>query len=116
MSSSGRAYAPLVDAVHVVAAAGAAQNIPDPKVTAVSRYTLTANCVFTLPSPVAGTAFTVQAVQDATGGRTATFTGAKWPGGAAPVLSTSAGAVDVLTFICIDGASWEGFVAGKGVT
>lgn len=38
--------------------------------------------------------------QDATGGRTLSYSSAiKWPGGTAPTLSTSANAVDVLTFL-----------------
>lgn len=38
--------------------------------------------------------------QDATGGRTLSYSSAiKWPGGTAPTLSTNANAVDVLTFL-----------------
>jgi hypothetical protein len=45
----------------------------------------------------------VYLAQDATGGRTASFAGVKWPDGAAPELSTSAGAVDCLVFDSFDG-------------
>ena len=45
----------------------------------------------------------VYLAQDATGGRTASFAGVKWPDGAAPELSTRAGAVDCLVFDSFDG-------------
>jgi hypothetical protein len=36
----------------------------------------------------------------------------KWPGGAAPTLSTGAGKIDYFSFICTDGTNWAGFTAG----
>lgn len=46
--------------------------------------------------------------QDATGGRTLAYGSAfKWPGGLAPVLSTAANAVDILSFVS-DGTSMFG--------
>lgn len=115
LAASDVSAAPLVESVNTVAASGTAQTIPDPSVQSISRVTLTGNCVFTMPAAAAGKSFTVVLVQDATGSRTSTFTGAKWPGGTAPTLSTAASAVDVLTFLCADGASWLGFLAGKGM-
>jgi len=108
-------FAPLVESVNTVTTSGTAQTIPDPSVQSISRVTLTGNCVFTMPAAAAGKSFTVVLVQDATGSRTSTFTGAKWQGGTAPTLSTAASAVDVLTFLCADGASWLGFLAGKAM-
>jgi hypothetical protein len=54
--------------------------------------------------------------QDAIGGRTVTWPEAvRWPGGLPPVTSAAANAVDVLTFVTVDGgASWYGFLGGKG--
>jgi len=66
---------------------------------------LTANFTLSLinSAPVGGLAISngqtilVWLVQDATGGRVATWTGIKWPGGSAQTLSTSANAIDLLT-------------------
>lgn len=115
LAASDVSAAPLVESVNTVASSGTAQTLPDPSVQSKSRITLTGNCTFTMPTPVAGKSFTVSLIQDATGSRTATFTGVKWPGGTAPTLSTAAGAKDKLTFDCDDGSTWDGFLAGKGM-
>jgi hypothetical protein len=47
----------------------------------------------------------VYCVQDAAGGRTASFAGVKWPDGAAPELSSAPGAVDCLVFDSFDGGA-----------
>lgn len=96
---------------------GAAVTLPDVTTATVHRYTLTANCAFTLPAPAAGKSFTLVLVQDATGSRTATYTPpsgtVKWPGGTAPTLTTTATKIDVLSFLCADGANFLGFVSGQ---
>ena len=60
--------------------------------------TLTANCTFTFTAPagvVAGV--TLRLIQDGTGSRLVTWPAAvKWPGAAAPVLTTTAAAVDII--------------------
>ena len=55
--------------------------------------------------------------QDATGGRSVTWpTGTKWPLGVAPTLTTTANAINVVTFMTIDGGTtWLGFLAGAGM-
>ena len=48
----------------------------------------------------------LRVVQDATGTRTLTYAGGgnfRWPGGTAPVLSTAANAVDLISFVRIGG-------------
>lgn len=108
------AYARLVEAVNTVATSGAAQTIPDPSVQSVTDVTLTAATVaLTFPTLAAGKAFTVVVRQDGTGSRLVTWPGTvKWPGGAAPTLSTAASAIDVFTFLTPAGTSWYGFPAG----
>ena len=77
----------------------------------VLSYTLTGNCTFTMPAATSGTSFIVRLVQDATGGRTAVFTGVKWPGAVAPVITpTASTGVDVLSFVCIN-SLWHGTFA-----
>ena len=59
-------------------------------------------------TPTTGTSVTLMIRQDATGSRTITWgTSYKWPGGAAPVLSTGAGKRDVFSFIS-DGTNLYG--------
>lgn len=63
--------------------------------------TLGTNATLSNPTNmVAGTTYMLVVIQDGTGSRTLGYgTAYKWPGGAAPVLSTAAGSRDVLTFI-----------------
>ena len=77
----------------------------------VLSYTLTGNCTFTMPTATSGTSFIVRLIQDATGGRTAVFTGVKWPGGTVPTITTTASTgVDIISFVCI-ASIWYGNAA-----
>jgi hypothetical protein len=74
----------------------------------VQTVTLTGNCTFTMPTATAGKSFIIIIVQDATGGRTATFTSVKWPGGTAPTITTTASTGrDIISFFS-DGTNWYG--------
>jgi hypothetical protein len=54
---------------------------------------------FSFTAPNGPCSLTLRIVQDGTGGRTASWPGTvKWSGGSAPVLSTAASAVDIITF------------------
>lgn len=80
----------------------------------VLTATLTASTetTFTMPTPTAGQSFLLILSQaDPTGAGTAVFSGVLWPGGEAFEATSTAGAVDVLTFVS-DGASWFGSSAG----
>jgi hypothetical protein len=104
----------LVETVNTVAAAGAAQTLPDVPTATINRLTLTAACTVSFPTAAAGKSFTLVLAQDATGGRTVTWPGTvKWAGGTAPTLTAAAGKVDVFTFVCADGTNWLGFTAGQ---
>jgi hypothetical protein len=77
----------------------------------VQTVTMTGNCTFTMPATTNGTSFIVRLIQDATGGRTATFTGVKWPGGTVPTITTTASTgVDIISFVCI-ASVWYGNAA-----
>jgi hypothetical protein len=77
----------------------------------VLSYTLTGNCTFTMPATTSGTSFIVKLIQDGTGGRTATFTGVKWPGGTVPTITTTATTgTDIISFVCIN-SIWYGNAA-----
>ena len=74
--------------------------------------TLTAStaCTFTMPSVASGRRFVLYLRQAAvTGNGTATFTGVKWPAGAAPTITATAGRMDILTFVS-DGINWYGSI------
>jgi hypothetical protein len=77
----------------------------------VLSYTLTGNCTFTMPTATSGTSFIMRLIQDATGSRTAVFTGVKWPAGTAPTITTTASTgVDIISFVCI-ASVWYGNAA-----
>ena len=85
------------------------------------KVTMTANCTFTFSNVTAtantAASFTLFLVQDGTGSRIATWPGTvDWAAATAPTLTTTAAAVDVLTFITLDGGTvWNGFVAGQAM-
>lgn len=73
------------------------------------NFTGTANANFTLPFPsnaVAGQAGAIEIVQDGTGSRTITYaSGWLFAGGLRPVLSTTPGAIDVISYLVRPGAT-----------
>jgi hypothetical protein len=82
----------------------------------IHSLTLTGSCVFTFSNvPPAGGAITVVLKQDATGSRTATWPASvKWAGGA-PVITSAANSVDVVSFVTVNGGTIiYGFVGGQG--
>jgi hypothetical protein len=79
----------------------------------VQTVTLTAStaCTFTMPPATAGKSFVLLLKQAATtGGGTATFTGVKFGTSGAPTITSTAGKMDILTFIA-DGTNWYGSIA-----
>jgi len=79
---------------------------------AMLTCSLSANCTFTMPSPVNGYQFSLLLKQDATGGRTATFTNVKWPNSTAPTISTSGFTMDIINFFS-DGTNWYGYLGNS---
>ena len=83
----------------------------------VQILTLTGNCTYTFPTPVAGKSFILVQKQDATGGRTVTWPASvKWPAATAPTLTATALRVDKFVFTAIDSSNWLGSVAGQNYT
>ena len=84
-----------------------------PSVAHTYNVSLTANSTLTLNAAVTTKSFMITCViqQDATGGRTLSVSGAKWPYGSPPSLSTAASAVDVLHFFWT-GTQWLGMTGG----
>ncbi len=75
------------------------------------RHTMTGNGTLTLSGGVAGGVYTVEVLQDGTGGRTVAWSGAVWPNGATPVSTTTANRKDVFTFF-YDGSNYLGVQFG----
>ena len=73
----------------------------DLNVATAASITLGGNRALSNPTNIVdGGTYTLIVTQDSTGSRTLSYgTSYKWAGGSPPVLSTAAGAVDVLTFI-----------------
>lgn len=105
------------EALNVVPDSGLAQTIPDPAIgPTISRITLTADCTLTFPTPVAGKSFTLVLVQDSAGQHNVIWpTSATWSGGTEPTVSQFQGKKDYFSFLCDDGATWSGFLAGADV-
>ena len=83
----------------------------------VQYLTLTGNCTYTFPTPVAGRSFTLVQKQDGTGSRTVTWPASvDWPGAVAPTLTATANRADKFVFTAIDGSNWLGSVAGQNYT
>jgi hypothetical protein len=79
----------------------------------IQTATLTAStaCTFTMPTATAGKSFTLLLKQAATtGAGTATFTSVKWGTAGAPTITSTAGKMDILTFVA-DGTNWYGSIA-----
>jgi hypothetical protein len=76
----------------------------------VQTATLTAStaCTFTMPTATAGKSFILLLKQAAsTGGGTATFTGVKYSVAGTPVVTATAGKMDIFSFVA-DGTNWYG--------
>lgn len=76
----------------------------------VLTATLTAStaCTFTMPPVGAGKSFVLYLKQPTvTGNGTAAFTAVAWPNAAAPVITATAGKMDILSFVS-DGVKWYG--------
>jgi hypothetical protein len=83
----------------------------------VQIITLTGNCTYTFPTPVAGKSFILVQKQDATGSRTVTWPASvDWPAATAPTLTATALRADKFVFTAIDGSNWLGSVAGQNYT
>ena len=84
----------------------------------VQKLTLTANCTITLTAPASGAmrAMTLLVFQDATGSRTITWPAAvKWGNPGAPVLSTTASKMDIISLFTVDGGTnWYGALGVRG--
>jgi hypothetical protein len=73
----------------------------------IAYLTLTGNTTVTVTNPKVQT-YILHAIQDSTGSRTITWgSNFKWPAGAAPALTTTAGARDIISFVS-DGTNMYG--------
>lgn len=84
----------------------------------VQKLTLTANSTITLTSPASGAmrSLTLLVFQDGTGSRTITWPGSvAWGNAGAPVLTTTAAKMDIISLFTVDGGTtWYGALGAKG--
>lgn len=84
----------------------------------VQKITLTANCTITLTGPASGVmrSLTLLVFQDGTGSRTITWPASvKWGNAGAPVLTTTAAKMDMISLFTVDGGTnWYGALGAKG--
>jgi hypothetical protein len=79
----------------------------------VQILTLTGNCTFTFPTPVAGKSFIMILKQVGTGSRTVTWpSSVKWPASTAPTITSTASKADKYIFTAIDSSYWLGSTGG----
>jgi hypothetical protein len=100
------------EAVVAIGTVGASHTIDLTNGT-LQTATLTASTAttFTMPTATAGKSFVLLLKQAATTGNgTATFTGVKWNGIGTPVVTATAGKMDIFSFFA-DGANWYGSVS-----
>jgi hypothetical protein len=72
------------------------------------KSTMTGACTYTFTAPAGPASLVLKLVQDATGSRVATWPATvKWSGGTAPTLTTTANAIDIVTFY-FDGTNYYG--------
>ena len=81
----------------------------------VQIITLTGNATITMPTATSGKSFILLLKQDATGSRTVTWSSVKWPGGAAPTITSTASKQDIYSFFA-DGTNWYGTTVGQNYT
>jgi hypothetical protein len=81
----------------------------------VQIITLTGNATITMPTATSGKSFIMLLKQDATGGRTVTWSTVKWAGGTAPTITSVASRQDILSFFA-DGTNWYGVVVAQNYT
>lgn len=102
---------PFREKVVTTTISGATANI-DVSAASIYDITLAASTTITFTnSPPSGKAQTLLLIlrQDATGSRTCAVTNAKYTDGTAPVLSTGANDIDVVSYFTVDGGSnWFG--------
>jgi len=80
----------------------------DWKLSNKQKSALTGNCTFTFTAPSNPCSLLLKLTQDGTGSRTATWPATvKWPGGTAPTLTTTASAIDIISFYW-DGTNYYG--------
>jgi hypothetical protein len=78
----------------------------------IQKLTLNGNPTITMPTAVTGKSFLIMLKQDATGGRTVTWSTVVWPLGVAPILSSGANKMDIFSFFS-DGTNWYGVTVGQ---
>lgn len=79
----------------------------------IRRVTMTGNPTLAVTNEQIGQIYHLILVQDGTGSRVPTWwANIKWPAGVAPTLTTTAGAIDVISFMKTGASEYLGFLSG----
>lgn len=81
----------------------------------IRTITLTGNATLQFSNAAVNQVLFIRLIQDGTGSRTVTWPTMKWPGSAAPVLTTTANKIDAFMVICTASNTFEGYHAGFGL-
>ena len=74
------------------------------------------NITIALSNVSVGQIFSIEIIQDSTGGRTVTwFSTIRWVSGSAPTLSTGGNKKDCFVFRCASSGNYDGYVAGQNI-
>lgn len=83
----------------------------------IRTITLTGNVTsLAFSNATVGQVLFLRVIQGGAGSYTVAFPTAKWPGGAAPTLTTTVGAIDAFMFICTAASTYEAYHAGFGLS
>lgn len=82
----------------------------------IRTITLTGNPTIAFSNAAVGQAILIRLAQDGGGSRTVTWPTIKWPGGVAPVLTTTASKIDAILIICTAASTYDGYHAGFGLS
>ncbi len=82
----------------------------------IREITLTGDITLAFSNVTVGQAILIRVIQGAGGSHLLTWPTIKWPGGAAPTLTTTAGAIDAFLILCTAASTYEGYHAGFGLS
>lgn len=82
----------------------------------IRTVTLTGSPTIAFSNVTIGQAILIRLIQGGSGSYTVTWPTIKWPGGSAPVLTTTVGKIDAFLIICTASSVYDGYHAGFGLS
>lgn len=82
----------------------------------IRTITITGDITLAFSNVTVGQVLFIRVIQGAGGSHLLTWPTIKWPGGAAPTLTTTAGAIDAFMIVCTATDTYDGYHAGFGLS